>query len=116
FLGSGVSADDRAKAEAMLARAEALAQEQRLDEAVEEYRRALPAILGTGSVELHVRALGGEAMALAHRGEARAAADLLSQARGLVERDEFSDIDRADVLFRLGVCRYLLSSVSTAVG
>ena len=116
FLATGVSADDRAKAEAILARAEALVQEQRVDEAVEEYRRALPAILGTGSVELQVRALGGEAMALAHRGEPRAALGLLTQARALVEGDEFSDIDRADVLFRLGVCRYLLSSVSTAIG
>jgi tetratricopeptide (TPR) repeat protein len=37
------------------------------------------------------------------------------QARALVEDESFSDVDRADVLFRLGVCRYLLSSVSTAV-
>jgi tetratricopeptide (TPR) repeat protein len=115
FLASGVSADDRAKAEAILARAEALAQEQRVDDAVAEYRRALPAILGTGSTELHVRALGGEAMALAQRGDARAALELLTQARALVERDEFSDIDRAEILYRLGVCRYLLSSIATAV-
>ena len=38
------------------------------------------------------------------------------EARALVEREGFSDIDRAEVLFRLGVCRYLLSSISTAVG
>jgi len=116
FLASGVSADDRARAEAALARAEALVQEQRIDDAVAEYRRALPATLGTGSVELHVRALCGEATALAQRGEPRAAVELLTQARSLVEREEFSDVERAEVLYRLGVCRYLLSSVSTAVG
>ena len=27
----------------------------------------------------------------------------------------FSDVDRAELVFRLGVCRYKLSSVSTAV-
>ena len=41
--------------------------------------------------------------------------ELLVRARELVERPEFSDVDRADVLFRLGVCRYKLSSISTAV-
>src|SRR5512135_1956456 len=37
FLASGVSTDERAKAEAILARAEALAQEYRYPEAIEEY-------------------------------------------------------------------------------
>jgi len=45
----------------------------------------------------------------------RAAIDLLQRARGLAERAEFSDLDRADVLFRLAVCRYKLSSTSTAI-
>jgi tetratricopeptide (TPR) repeat protein len=116
FLASGVSADERAKAEAILARADSLAQDHRFAEAISEYRRALPAVLGTGAVELHVRALSGEGMALARSGELRAALELLMQARGLAEREEFSDIDRADVLYRLGVCRCLLSSLSTAIG
>src|SRR5690242_20048149 len=87
FLASGVSADERAKAEAILARAEALVEEQRVDDAIAEFRRALPAILGTGAVELQVRVLAGEAMALAQRGEPRPALDLLTQARALTERD-----------------------------
>ena len=72
YLASGVSSDERAKAEAMLARADALTQEQRFPEAVEEYRRALSSVLATGSQELQVRALAGEATALAHDGEPRA--------------------------------------------
>jgi tetratricopeptide (TPR) repeat protein/DNA-binding XRE family transcriptional regulator len=116
FLQSGVSADERAKAEAILARAEVLLEEGRFDESIEEYTRALPAVLGTGAVELHVRTLKGEAMAHAHNGDVKSALVMLSEARGLVEREEFSDIDRAEVLYRLGVCRYLLSSISTAVG
>jgi transcriptional regulator with XRE-family HTH domain len=116
FLGSGVSADERAKAEAFLARADALLEEHEFADAIGEYARALPAVLGTGSSELHVRSLNGEAMARAHTGDVRGALALLSESRALVEREEFSDIDRAEVLYRLGVCRYMLSSISTAVG
>lgn len=115
FLASGVSTDDRAKAEASLARADALAHEHRYADAIEEYERALPAVLGTGSVELRVRALNGEAMARALSGDVRSGLALLAESRALVEGDEFGDVDRAEVLYRLGVCRYLLSSVSTAI-
>jgi tetratricopeptide (TPR) repeat protein/DNA-binding XRE family transcriptional regulator len=115
FLASGVSADERAKAEAILARADALSQEHRFDEAIAEYTRALPAVLGTGAAELRVRALNGEAMARAQAGDVKEALVLLSEARGLVESETFTDVDRADVLYRFGVCRYKLSSISTAV-
>jgi tetratricopeptide (TPR) repeat protein/DNA-binding XRE family transcriptional regulator len=116
FLASGVSTDDRAKAEATLSRADALLEEHAIGAAIEEYTRALPAVLATGAAELHVRALNGEAMARAENGEVKVGLALLAEARALVEREEFSDIDRAEVLYRLGVCRYLLSSISTAVG
>src|SRR5947209_19186348 len=112
FLASGVSADERDKAEAILARADALAEEHRYADAVDEYRRALPAVLGTGAVELQMRVLAGEGMALARGGEPRAALEPLARARELAEGPEFHDIDRADVLYRLGVCRTLLSSIS----
>src|SRR6476469_544470 len=115
FLQSGVSADERSKAEAILARADALLEEHRFDEAIREYGRALPAVLGTGAVELHVRALNGEAMARLEVDDVKGALALLAQSRSLVEREEFSDIDRAQVLYRLGVCRYMLSSISTSV-
>src|SRR6185295_3405047 len=116
FLATGVSADERAKAEAILARADALLGEHVFDEAIAEYTKALPAVLGTGSSELHVRALNGEAMARAQSGDVKTALALLGDARAHVEREEFSDVDRAEVLYRLGVCRYMLSSISTAVG
>jgi tetratricopeptide (TPR) repeat protein len=116
FLASGVSADERAKAEAILARADALSQEHRFDEAIAEYTRALPAVLGTGAAELRVRALNGEAMAHAQAGNVKEGLALLTESRALVESETFTDVDRADVLYRVGVCRYKLSSISTAVG
>jgi tetratricopeptide (TPR) repeat protein len=45
----------------------------------------------------------------------KAAIELLNRARMLAEAPEFSDVDRADLFFRLAVCRYQLSSISTAV-
>jgi tetratricopeptide (TPR) repeat protein len=116
FLATGISSDDRAKAETLLARADTLAEEHRFDEAIESYTRALPAVLGTGAAELRVRALNGEAMARAQSGDMRAALELLAESRTLVEGEGFSDLDRADVLYRVGVCRYKLSSITTAVG
>src|SRR4051794_8889197 len=90
FLATGVSADERAKAEAILARADALLEEHSFEDAIVEYARALPAVLGTGSSELHVRALNGEGMARAQSGDVKGALALLSESRALVEREEFS--------------------------
>jgi tetratricopeptide (TPR) repeat protein len=115
FLASGVSADDRARVEAGLIRAEALSEAHDYDGAVREYLDVQSAVLATGSQELRVRALAGEGWARQQRGEVREAIDLLDEARRLVENDGFSDADRAEVMFRLGVCRYKLSSTATAV-
>jgi tetratricopeptide (TPR) repeat protein len=48
-------------------------------------------------------------------GDLRTAIELLNSARAIAEGSVFSDVDRAEIVFRLGVCRYKLSSVSTAV-
>ena len=99
----------------MLARAEALAESHRHEEALEAFREARAAIDGTGSAELEVRALAGEGWALMEDGRTRDAIELLTTARALAEGPRVSDVDRADVLFRLGVCRYKLASVATAI-
>ena len=115
FLASGVSADERARVEATLARAEMLNEAQEYAGAVEEFGRGRAAMLATGSAELEARALAGEAWARAQLGEVREAIELLESARRIVETEQFSDIDRADVVYRVGVCRYKLSSISTAI-
>jgi tetratricopeptide (TPR) repeat protein len=116
FLERGVSTDERGRVEATLARAEALTQAHRYDEAIAEFEGARASVLATGAIELEVRALSGEAWARMERGEVREALGLLSRAHGRTEGAEFSDVDRAEVLFRMGVCRYKLSSIATAVG
>jgi tetratricopeptide (TPR) repeat protein len=116
FLERGISADERGRVEALLARADALMQARHYDEAVEAYEDVHTAVLTTGSADLEVRSLTGLAWARIERGELRKAIDLLNRVRTLAEGPEFSDVDRADVLFRLGVARYKLSSIATAVG
>jgi tetratricopeptide (TPR) repeat protein len=115
FLASGVSTEERARVEAELERAEALSAAHRYEDAIAAFREVGQAVEESGSSALCVRALAGEAWALQEPGHVREAIDRLQRARELVERPEFSDIDRADVLFRLAVCRYKLSSISTAV-
>src|SRR5919198_1053849 len=115
FLANGVSADERGRVDAALARADALLEARRNDEALEEYERIRPAVLGTGLPELETRALSGEATVRMRRGEVREAIALLERARALTESHTFSDIERADVLFRLRVARVKLNSVQTAI-
>jgi tetratricopeptide (TPR) repeat protein len=116
FLANGVSADERGRVDAALARAGALIEARRNDEALEELEQIRAAVLATGLPELEARALSGEATVQMRRGEVRTAITLLERARALTESSIFSDIERADVLFRLGVARYKLNSIQTAIG
>ncbi len=115
FLTTGVSPEVRSRLEAVLARGEALSEAHRFEEASETFAGARAEIGSAGAIELEVRALGGEAWARMELGDVREAMALLQTALASVETPEFTDVDRADVLFRLGVCRYKLASVATAV-
>src|SRR5256886_953962 len=116
YLANGVSADERGRVDAAPARAEALLEARRNDEALEQFEGIRAAVLATGMQELESRALSGEATARMRLGEVREAIALLERARGLCEGTSFSDVERADVVFRLGVARYKLNSIQTAIG
>ncbi|HVM17362.1 MAG TPA: tetratricopeptide repeat protein [Gaiellaceae bacterium] len=116
FLANGVSTDQRDRVEAGLARAEALTNSDGYLEAVEMYADLRTAVAATGLPELEVRLIAGEAKALIRKGDVRVALERLTRAREVSESDSVSDAERADVLFKLGVCRFMLSSVSTALG
>ncbi len=115
FLSTGVSSDGRSRVEAALERAEALVESHEYEDAVAEFEQVRSVVGATGSPELEARTLSGEARARMLRGDVRQAIELLQAARELVEGPQFSDAERADVLFRLGTCRYKLSSIQTAV-
>ena len=115
FLSSGVSTDERSRVEALLVKAEALSNAYRYRDAIDAYGDVRAAVSATNSIELDVRARSGEAWARIQEGDVRTAVDLLNGARAHAEGSVFSDVDRAEIVFRLGVARYKLASTSTAV-
>ncbi len=115
YLATGVSVDERGRIELLLTRAEALSQARRFAEAAACYEECSPAI-GTGSpAELQLRVLKGDAWVRIELGDLQRALEILKRARIVSELPACSDVDRADVLFRMGVARYRLSSIATAV-
>jgi tetratricopeptide (TPR) repeat protein len=115
FLSSGVSADQRGRIETSLARAEALSESHQYPEALEEFTSIYPTITGIAATELQVRALSGEGWVRLRLGQVKDAVELLTRARAMAEDTMFSDVDRAEILFRLGACRVELSSIQTAI-
>jgi tetratricopeptide (TPR) repeat protein len=115
FLASGVAADERTRLEGALSRAEALYEAQEDEEAAAAFTPLAAAARATGLPELQVRALVGSGLAKMRVGDHRAAVELLNEARAISEAESFSDVERADVLLRLGGCRYQLNSIQTAL-
>jgi tetratricopeptide (TPR) repeat protein len=115
YLGSGVSAEERGRVEAALARAEALLEQPDYSAAAREFEVGRAAVAATGAPDLELRSLLGETWALIQEGQMETAMPLLERARDLAERPASTDVDRAAVLLRYGVMRYHRSSISTAI-
>src|ERR1041385_2434472 len=69
FLQNGVSTDERTRIETLLARAEALSEAHRCDEALAHVEDARTAVMVTGAPDLEVRLLAVEAWARQDVGE-----------------------------------------------
>jgi tetratricopeptide (TPR) repeat protein len=115
FLAHGVATDERGRLEGALARAEALYEANEDEEAAAAFEPLLAVARTTGVPELDVRALVGLGRAQLRIGGHRTALELLNRAREISESAHFSDLERAQVLLPLGVCRYQLNSVQTAL-
>jgi tetratricopeptide (TPR) repeat protein len=115
FLEIGVSSSERERVESVIARAEASIENNDYGEAVDTLAELGPALAAAAAPELELRALLAEAWARMNLGEIRQALAALDRGRQLSESPSFSDVDRAEVLFRLGTCRYKLNSISTAI-
>jgi tetratricopeptide (TPR) repeat protein len=116
FLANGVATDERGRLEAALARAETMLEAHRNDDAAAEFETLVPAARATGIPELVVRALVGAGRTQMRLGSLRSALEVLNDARGIVESGNFSDLERAEVFYALGICRYQLNSVQTSLG
>ncbi len=111
YLQTGQSWSEYAEVEAAVARAEAAVEGQQYDDAL----AALEGLHHSPEArELEFRALLAESWARMYNGELRPALELLVRARELSELGGFSDVERADVLYRMGVCRYKLTSINSA--
>jgi tetratricopeptide (TPR) repeat protein len=112
YLEDGVSDREHREHEAVVAAAEEAVAEKR-------YRDAVDLISGLprspGSAELHLRALFADSWGRMYLGDLRTALDRLERARRLAVEAAFGDADRAEVLYRLGCCRYKLSHVEQAL-
>lgn len=64
---------------------------------------------------LLVRALRVESWSRMELGELDQALALVQRLRAVVERPSFTDVDRADALFRLGCCRFQAAEISSAL-
>ncbi len=111
YLQTGQTWEEYAEVEAAVARAEAAVEGQQYDEVL----AALESLSHSPEAqELEFRARLAESWARMVGGELRPALDLLQRARELAEGPGFSDVERAEVLYRMGVCRYKLTSINTA--
>ena len=113
FLATGVDGRELDRVVSVVARGEAALE-------AHDYAEAITVLAGVtlpaeAAPDLELRALLAESWARMYIGEMRQALPLLTRARELVEDSVFSDVDRAEVLFRLGCCRYRLASVTTAL-
>jgi tetratricopeptide (TPR) repeat protein len=115
FLLTGLPGGARERAVACVARAEAAIARHDYAGAMSELDGAEPATL-SGAPELRLRWLLAQSWALMYLGRVDDALVALADARALAERPDLTDVDRAEVLYRMGCCRYRLSSIATAIG
>jgi tetratricopeptide (TPR) repeat protein len=116
YLANGVETAKLARAEALLAQAEALLTGARYGEAVECFESAESLVAESGLAELSLQRVVGLATALMELGQIRRAVDLLVEAQTWPSFSSMSELQRSAYLYRLGVGRARLGSTHVALG
>ena len=106
------AAERSAEAVRVLREAEAAADAHRFEETLQLLEEIDELV--RSSPPLRFRALLARSWALMSTGDAEAADQLLEQAGWMAASPDFTDIDRAEVLYRLGCCRLRQSRVGNA--
>ena len=96
--------------------AEQLVEARRDEAAVTAYRDAQAHAGAALTPRLALRLLRGEAWALIRTGDLDAAMSALEEAAAVAVGPGLTDVDRAEVVFLVGVVRYSQSSIREAVG
>ncbi len=115
FLEHGLTRADAARLEATLVDAERMLEEARYADALRAFRGVRERVDAGAPPTFRLRLLQGEAWAHIRLGELAEAMTLLEQAAALAVGAAFSDVDRAEVVFRVGVVRYSESSITEAI-
>ncbi len=116
FLEDGVSRADAERFDAALREAEELVERHRYDEGVRAFRAAREvAGAGRSAPALSLRLLKGEAWARTRNGELDEAMSLLEQAAAMALAAGFGEVDRAEIVFQVGVVRYHQARIPEAV-
>lgn len=114
FLESGISRAERERMDSALRDAELLLESHRYEDALQTFQDLEELIVSVGVPAFTLRRLRGEAWALIRIGELESATSVLEEAGALSVSASFGDLDRADVVFQIGVCRYSQSRISEA--
>jgi tetratricopeptide (TPR) repeat protein len=115
FLEHGVSKADAETLDAELREAERLAQLARYDEALGALRDARSRAGATPAPSVSLRLLCSEAWVRTRTGELDEAMSLLEDAAAVAVSAGFTDVDRAGVVFQVGVVRYSESKIGEAM-
>ena len=115
YLELGVSAAELAALEARVAEGEQLVEAHRYNEALLAFQRVRADGAAEASRELAHRTARGEAWAYLRNGDVERAIASLEEAAGLTLSAGFTDLDRAEVVFMVGVARYTESRIADAI-
>ncbi len=115
FLEHGLTRADAQRLEGALHDAEQLVEEARYAEAVLAFR-GVRALAGPGATpSFSLQRLRGEAWAHIRLGQLEVAMALLEEAAALAVGAGFTDLDRAAIVFQVGVVRYSESKIGEAI-
>ena len=115
FLEHGLTRADTERLEAALVAAERLLEEVRYVDARQAFRDVRERAGSGASPTFRLRLLQGEAWAHIRLGDLTEAMALLEQAATLAVGAGFTDVDRAEIVFRVGVVRYSESNIAEAI-
>jgi transcriptional regulator with XRE-family HTH domain len=115
FLEHGVSRADCERIEQALVEAEALAGRGRYEDALAAFEQARTLAASGAPPAMSLRLLLGEAWVQTRRGSPDRAMVLLERAANVAVGPGFTDVDRARVVFQVGVVRYSESRIAEAL-
>jgi tetratricopeptide (TPR) repeat protein len=115
YLEHGISRAETERLESEARAAELLLEGHRYEEALAGFRAARPQAATAGGPALVLRLLKGEAWTLVRLGCHDEAMSVLEEAASVAVSAGFTDADRAEVVFVVGVVRYQESRIADAI-